>query len=118
MTSSPVPSPTYDLFEQAMTTRKQVLCTYDGYLRELCPVILGHTNGEEVALAYQFSGHSKSDLPTGGQWKCFRLSKVGNVRLRDGPWHAGSRHTRRQPCVQAVDLDVNPKSPYSPKRRL
>lgn len=118
MTSNPVPSPTYDLFEQAMSRRKQVLCTYGGYPRELCPVILGHTNGEEVALAYQFAGRSNSGLPPGGQWKCLRLSKVSNAQLRDGPWHAGSSHARRQACVQTVDLDVNPASPYNPKRRL
>jgi hypothetical protein len=118
MRSSPVPSPTYDLFEQAMTNRKQVLCTYDGHPRELCPVILGHSNGEEVALAYQFAGQSNSGLPPGGQWKCLRLSKINNAQLRDGPWRAGSSHTRRQPCVQVVDLDVNPASPYDPKRRL
>jgi hypothetical protein len=118
MRSSPVPSPTYDLFEQAMTKRKQVICTYDGHPRELCPVILGHSNGEEVALAYQFAGQSNSGLPPGGQWKCLRLSKISNAQLRDGPWHAGSSHTRRQPCVQAVDLDVNPVSPYDPRRRV
>src|SRR5580658_1012815 len=106
MTSNPVPSATYHLFEQAMTGRKQVRCTYGGYLRELCPVILGHTNGEE--LAYQFAGRSNSPLRPGGQWKCLRLSKVTNGQLRDGPWHAGSSHARRQACVQAVDLDVNP----------
>jgi len=118
MTSNPVLSATYHLFEQAMTGRKQVRCTYGGYLRELCPVILGHTNGEEVVLAYQFAGRSNSPLPPGGQWKCLRLSKVTNGQLRDGPWHAGSSHARRQACVQAVDLDVNPASPYNPKRRL
>jgi hypothetical protein len=53
-----------------MIGRKQVLCTYDGYPRELCPVILGHTNGQEVALTYQFAGRSKGGLPPGGQWKC------------------------------------------------
>jgi hypothetical protein len=117
MTRSSVPSLTYALFDQAMTSRKQVLCTYDGYARELCPIILGHTNGQEVALTFQFAGGSKSGLPPAGQWKCFWLSKVGNVRLRDGPWHAGSSHIRPQACVQAVDRDVNPASPYNPKRR-
>ena len=33
----------YDLFATAMAARKQILCTYDGYARELCPVILGHS---------------------------------------------------------------------------
>ena len=79
-----------------MTNRQQVLCTYDGYPRELCPVILGHTNGQEVALTYQFAGKSKSQ----GRWKCLSLSKVSNIQLRDGPWHettpgARSRHGRQ-----------------------
>ena len=112
------PSQTYQLFEQAMAERKQILCMYDAYERELCPVILGHTREEEKALTYQFGGESTGELRPGGQWKCLLLSKVSKTRLRDGPWHAGSRHSRTQTCVEIVDLDVNPKSPYSPKRRL
>jgi hypothetical protein len=46
------------------------------------------------------------------------LAKVSDVKLRDGPWHAGSRHTQPQGCVEEVDLDVNPDSPYQPKRLL
>lgn len=113
-----MPSPTYKSFARAMAGRKQILCLYDGYPRELCPVILGHTKGQEVALAYQFAGQSKSGLPPGGQWKCLRLAKIAAVELRDGPWHAGTRHKSRQLCVEVVDLDVNPSSPYKPQRRL
>jgi hypothetical protein len=113
----PVPTIAYRLFEQAMAERKQILCEYDGYHRELCPVILGHSRGEEKALVYQFGGESRSGLPSGGEWKCLWLFKVSNVQLHDGPWHAGSRHSQKQSCVEVVDLDVNPKSPYNPKRR-
>lgn len=113
-----MPSPIYDSFARAMADRKQILCRYDGYPRELCPIILGHTKGQEVALAYQFGGQSKSSLPPAGQWKCLRLSKVTDVQLRDGPWHAGSSHRRPQLCVKIVDLDVNPSSPYNPQRRV
>ena len=115
---SGVTSVAYQLFEQAMTSRKQVLCSYDGHFRELCPVILGRTNGQEVALVYQFGGQSKSGLPPRGQWKCLLLSKVSNILLRDDPWHTGSGHNKAQHCVQEVDLDVNPTSPYNPKRQL
>ena len=111
-------SGTYRLFEQAMAERKQILCMYDGYRRELCPIILGHSQREEKALAFQFGGESKSGLPPGGEWKCLLLSGVSDIQLRDGPWHAGSGHSRKQTCVEVVDLDVNPRSPYNPKRRL
>jgi len=90
----------------------------NGYRRELCAVILGHSSGQEKALTFQFSGESKSGLPPGGEWRCLWLEKVGDVRLRDGPWFAGSSHTQPQGCVEAVDIDVNPSSPHSPKRRL
>ena len=110
-------SQSYELFARALLERRQVLCTYDGYRRELCPIILGHTKGDEAALVYQFAGGSKSGLPPGGDWKCLRLAKAGEVRLRDGPWFAGDSHQRAQVCVEVVDLDVNPLSPYNPRRR-
>ncbi|HUJ97827.1 MAG TPA: hypothetical protein VLV85_06230 [Stellaceae bacterium] len=113
-----MPSPIYRLFARAMAEQKQILCLYGGYPRALCPIILGHSKGQEVALTFQFAGDSKSGLPPEGAWKCLRLSKISDAQLRDGPWHGGSRHTRPQLCVEIVDLDVNPESPYHPRRRL
>lgn len=113
-----MPSHTYGLFAEAMAGRKQVLCTYDRYPRELCPIILGHSRGEEVALTFQFGGGGSKGLPPGGAWKCLLLAKVRDVRLRDGPWRAGDSHRQRQRCVEVVDLDINPASPYRPERRL
>jgi hypothetical protein len=112
-----VPSSTYQSFVEAMNDRKQVLCVYDGYPRELCPIILGHTRGQEKALTYQFDGDSRSGLPPGGEWRCLFLSKVSDVQLRNGPWHSGASHNQPQGCVEVVDLDINPASPYNPKRR-
>ena len=118
MRKSRGPSVAYEAFEQAMRRKKQIRCTYRGYLRELCPVILGHTEGQEKALTYQIGGGSRSGLPRGGEWRCLFLSEVSGVRLGDGPWRTGSSHSHEQKCVQDVDLDVNPVSPYAPKRRL
>ena len=112
MPSLPMPSLAYKRFREAMTSRKQVVCTYNGKRRELCPIILGHTDGEEAALTYQFGGESGSGLPRGGEWRCLYLSKVRDVALRDGPWRSGTEHGYRQACVEVVDLDVNPDSPY------
>ena len=111
-------SPTYRLFARAMSDRKQIVCEYDGDRRELCPIILGHSKVEEKALTFQFDGESKTGLPPEGEWKCLFLEKVSGVRLREGPWRAGARHSQAQKCVEDVDLDVNPDSPYDPKRRI
>jgi Fic family protein len=117
-TSRAVPSQTYRLFERAMRLRKQIVCTYDDHVREICPIVLGHSQGQEKALTYQFAGQSKSTLPPDGQWRCLWLAKIDNAKLRDGRWFVGSRHTQPQGCVEDVDLDVNPDSPYQPKRGL
>lgn len=114
----PMESEVYQLFRHAMADRKTIICTYDGYRRQLCPIILGHSGAEEKALTYQFAGQSRSGLPPSGQWRCLWLSKVRDVELRAGPWHSGSSHNQPQGCVDIVDLDVNPASPYNPKRRL
>jgi hypothetical protein len=113
-----MPSSIYKLFSQAITQRKQIVCVYRGHRREVCPIILGHKRtGEEKALTFQFAGESKSGLPPKGEWRCLYLSEVSNVRLRDGRWHSGPSHEQPQSCVDIVDLDVNPDSPYAPQRQ-
>lgn len=82
-------------------------CSYQGYYRELCPVIIGHTRGRERLLAFQFGGESKSGLPRAGAWKCLDLALVKDPTTRDGPWHEGSGHSKQQTCVEDVDFDIN-----------
>ena len=113
------PSETYLLFELAMVEGKRVICMYNGQLREVCPVILGHKDGEERALTYQLAGASAStELSPGGDWRCLQLSKVSEVQLREGPRISGASHRQRSLCISDVDLDVNPDSPYDPRRSL
>jgi hypothetical protein len=123
----PVPadaSATYRLFRQAILEEKQIVCTYESRHREMCPHIIGHTNGEEKVLAFQFAGDtSKGQLPPGGQWKCLTLAKVQDIRLRAGRWYAGGSHSKTQVCVREIDLDINvhvrglrPEQPVSPLR--
>jgi hypothetical protein len=61
-----LPSPTYALFAQAMEERRLVVCAYHGLRRELCPVVLGWSEGQERVLAYQVGGASSRPLTTGG----------------------------------------------------
>jgi len=100
-----MPSPTYTLFRNAILAEPQVVCTYEGRHRELCPHILGtNKRGEEAVLAWQFAGESGGKLP---QWRCLRLADVRNARARNGSWHAGGSHRTSQTCVRNIDLDVN-----------
>ena len=56
-----MPSTTYTLFRNAILGEQQVVCLYDGRVRELCPHIIGtNRRGEEVVLAWQFGGESSA----------------------------------------------------------
>jgi hypothetical protein len=100
-----MPSATYALFRKAILAEKQVVCSYEGRPRELCPHIIGaNRKGEEVVLAWQFGGESSGRLP---QWRCLRLAEVKNAQMRDGRWYVGGSHTATQTCVSKIDLDIN-----------
>ncbi len=98
-------SRTYTLFRNAILGERQVVCSYDGRRRELCPHIIGsNKTGEEVVLAWQFAGESSGSLP---QWRCLKLAHVRDACTRNGPWHEGGSHRTEQRCVSDIDLDIN-----------
>jgi hypothetical protein len=100
-----MPSKTYALLRNAILAEQQVVCSYEGRLRELCPHIIGtNKDGEEVVLAWQFAGESSGPLP---QWRCLKLGNVRDAHARDGHWHAGGSHKTTQKCVVNIDLDIN-----------
>ena len=102
------PSAVYRSFWEAIRTRQQIICNYGGRHREACPTILGYNKDErEAVLVFQFGGESTTRLPPGGEWRCFDLTRVTDLRLRSGPWHGEARHSAPQPCIRYVDVDVN-----------
>ena len=110
-------SPIYSLLRQAIIEQKQVVATYQGHLREVCPHVLGLKNGKEHLLSYQFAGGSSKGLPPGGQWRCMDVNQIVNATLRDGPWRTGDSHLKPQTCVDVIDVQVYgdspPPSPYA-----
>lgn len=102
-----MPSAVYQIVRDAILSKRQIVGTYDGHVREMCPHCIGRNKeGGEQALFFQFAGGSKTGLPPGGQWRCFDLTKLQNVSARDGQWHTGPSHTRPQTCVKQVDVEV------------
>lgn len=102
-----VPSPTFELFRSAIRKRQQILCTYQGIPREVCPHAIGWKHGAEHAMTFQFGGQtSKGWLRSGGDWRCMDLRQVRNVTVRDGTWHTGTNHSRRQTCVDQIAEEV------------
>jgi predicted nucleic acid-binding protein len=107
----------FKLFHEAILKRRQITCRYAGHDREVCPYILGHKDGKETALVFQFAGESSRNLPQKGEWRCFSLAEVRDAAVRDGRWYGDSRHSRSQRCVVDVFIDVNTGVPNQPGRR-
>jgi hypothetical protein len=102
-----MPSEVYGRIWQAIRERRPISFSYKGGMREGCPLVLGYdADGEEKVFVYQFDGATSagSKLPN---WRCFFLSQVRGLALRDGPWREGSSHKQAQSCVRFVDVDVN-----------
>ncbi|MCK1360099.1 PIN domain-containing protein [Bradyrhizobium sp. 199] len=111
-------SAAFEMLAEAILKRAPVSLNYNGVRREVCPYILGHTNGQERALVFQFGGLSRSKLPAGGEWRCLTVAQVSDVEIRKGEWRGASYHRAVQRCVDRVYLDVNEAVPNQPGRRL
>jgi hypothetical protein len=98
----------YALCVEAILGRRLLSFTYEGYRREAAPHVLGKGNGRNNLLAYQFAGETSSTLPPEGEWRCFDLGKMQNIRLKDGPWRTSDWHRLANSCVTSVDIDINP----------
>jgi predicted DNA-binding transcriptional regulator YafY len=110
-------SATFDIVARAILTRQQLTFVYEGHRRETCPHILGHRAAREAMLAYQFGGTSSRGLPPKGEWRCFYVDRMQDVRAREGRWHTGGSHQKTQACVDTFYLDVNTQVPNQPGRR-
>ena len=67
-------------------------------------------------MAFQFGGTSSKGLPPKGEWRCFTIDKMTDIQTRSGRWHSGEGHSKTQPCIQHVDVDVNvPQTLTHPK---
>ncbi len=96
----------YALVRQAILDKDQIIATYDGHIREMCPHVIGTKAGRPQALFFQFGGSSKSGLPPGGEWRCLEIALLSDVRALPGGWHTGAGHTQPQTCVDEIDLEV------------
>jgi hypothetical protein len=96
----------YDAVRQAIVEKEQIVATYGGHRREMCPHVIGTKGGRPQALFWQFAGSSGSGLPLGGEWRCFPIGGLSDVVRRPGQWHTGGHPRQPQTCVDLVDVEV------------
>jgi hypothetical protein len=100
----------YNLIRNAIINKQQVIATYNGYVREMCPHVLGLKNGRQHALFYQFAGGSSKGLDPSNprvNWRCVFVDELSNVSVREGLWHSADNHSRPQTCVGTIDVEVD-----------
>ena len=104
MSSPSLSSRSFELFRQAIEQKKQIICQYRGYTRNVCPYVLGYDkNGKERVLALLVR-NTPSGAIAGG-WECLQLESVWNVKFEDGAWVAAPSGARPD-CVEKVEIDV------------
>lgn len=96
----------YESIRAATLARQQVVATYKGLRRELCPHVLGTKAGRPQALFFQFGGASSSPLPPDGGWRCIPLDGLEDVIVRDGPWHTRDDYHYVETCVDTIDVEA------------
>ncbi len=101
----------YCIVRQAIIDEDVVIASYRGYMREMCPHVIGKKSGRAQALLYQFAGQSRSGLKPDGSpdnWRCVRVDELFDVAIRKsaGEWHTASNYLPVQTCVDEVDVKV------------
>eukprot|EP01013_Petalomonas_cantuscygni_P016208 TRINITY_DN33174_c0_g1_i1.p1 TRINITY_DN33174_c0_g1~~TRINITY_DN33174_c0_g1_i1.p1 ORF type:complete len:102 (-),score=13.14 TRINITY_DN33174_c0_g1_i1:255-560(-) len=97
----------YGEIRDAVAAKRAIRVVFKGHERDVCPHVIGHKNGHEKVLTYQFAGYSSSGLPPGGEWRCMFVSDISSVSVISAAWHTGVGHSRPQTCVDGVDLEVD-----------
>jgi hypothetical protein len=102
----------YALIRQAIIDKDVVIASYHGYLREMCPHVIGKKNGRAQAFLYQFAGGSSGGLKPDGSpsnWRCLRVDELSQVSVSEsaGKWHSASNYSEVQSCVDEIDVKVN-----------
>lgn len=100
----------YALIKSAIQNKQQIHATYKNMHRELCPHALGHKNGNEQALFYQFGGESSKGTIVPGDlanWRCLRVSELSDLSVHSGEWFSADNHGTAQTCVGEIDVEIS-----------
>lgn len=99
-------APVYATIHGAIVDRQQLLFTYEGFEREVCPHSLGWKESRLACFAFQFAGGSRTTLPPTGEWRCFHLDQMADARTRSGPWHTGPAIHLNSSCIDYFEASV------------
>jgi hypothetical protein len=100
----------YQIIRDAILNKHIIKARYDNKDREMCPHAIGRKSGVEHALFYQFGGASSQHLGPDGSaqnWRCLAISKLSAVTSEPGSWHTAQDHSKRNTCIDRIDVEVS-----------
>ncbi len=81
---------------------------YDGAVRHFAPHALGAApDGTPAVFVFQYAGETTTGLPSGGQWRCFRLDRLSHLRLNEHRWRSRSNYNlKHQSCLAMIKVGL------------
>jgi hypothetical protein len=77
------------ILREAIRRQRPIVGVVAGLKREFCPHVFGQTDSEWRALVWQFGGLCEYGLPEGGEWRCFAVEDMRDLKIRNGEWRRG-----------------------------
>ena len=98
----------YEIIKDAILNKRIITATFNGYLRIMCPHVLGTKGRVKQALFYQFAGESKTglSLDPNENWRCIPIDLLRNVSSADGEWRTASNHSKPSRCIDIIEVQV------------
>jgi hypothetical protein len=98
----------FTLIRQAIEKKHSLTVTYEGLERRISPHAIGRDRaGHLNVFAFQYGGESRQQLPTGGEWRCFRLDGLSRPQRNSDAWHSRPNYDNPDFCVTDPDSAVD-----------
>jgi hypothetical protein len=96
----------YQLIRDAIRDRACLTAHYEHYIRYFSPNALGKDSRHApVVVTYQYGGGRPGGLPRGGDWACFDIAELSNLRRNADKW-TGGRFTSPKPLHVLKYVDI------------
>jgi hypothetical protein len=92
----------------AILNKRCLTGTYEGLTRHFAPHALGRgPDGARSVFVFQYAGESAGGLPSGGDWRCFRVAGLSALHANDARWRSRSNYSLdRQSCLVHIEVAV------------
>jgi hypothetical protein len=97
-----------EILHEAIRDRRCLTALHKGRTRHFAPYALGYTSERvPAAFVFQYGGATSSHLPARGEWRCFHLRDLSDLRPNGDRWRTPPNYSLpRQTCLAEVVLNV------------